>query len=499
MNKSENTYTTASQRFRMPICDKTINTELSNDYTLPDYQAEIRKVLRVGVSVLPPTRYISGNSAELGGVVDYDLVYVGADGGIYSAPLSAEYSFTAPLDLSSDFDLGEGVVTVCKISDDTATARVSAPRRLSIKCRLQAHLKAYGVMVTDEACSGEVAPQSIERLSESCALTYPIALTGDMLELEAQLPIAHDTMRIAGARGTAVVNECTMGDGYLDYKGELLLSLLVCQDDNTQAAEIMQKKLPFSDRIESEEISSDCRSQAKMHVSDININVGETEILCTVNLIPELTAHKNTEISYTRDLYSTERESAVSYERYTLPHLIASEERSFSQSERIPLSETSISHGSRVVDMSCKPYVEKAERDRGHHVISGNAKYSMILECDGEYSSYDLSLPFKYECTTPDCEVAEYSTELQVLSTLGRIDGGNLCIDTEISLCTLLMGERAITTVSEASFGEEIRRTSSDIIICYPAPDDTAWSVAKRYAVPTSKISSMSNYVLINV
>ena len=498
MNISEKNYST-SQRFRMPICDKTINTELSNDYTLPDYQAEIRKVLRVGVSVLPPTKYISGNSAEFGGVVDYDLIYVGADGGVYSAPLSAEYSFTAPLDLSSDFDLGEGVVTVCKIGDDSATARVSAPRRLSIKCRLSAHVKAYGMMVSDEACSGAVAPQSIERLTESCALTCPIALTGDMLELEGQFPITSDTMRVAGARGTAVVGECTLGEGYLDYRGELLLSLLVCRDEDTSTAEIMQKKLPFSDRIEHEELSPECKTQAKMHVSDITVNVGETEILCTVNLIPELTAHKNAELSYTRDLYSTERESAVSYEQYTLPHLITSEERSFSQSERIPLSETSISHGSRIVDICCKPYVEKSERDRGHHVISGSAKYSMILECEGEYSSYDLSLPFKYECSAPDCDVAEYSTELQVLSTIGRIDAGNLCIDTEISLCTLLMGNSRITTVSDASFGEAIQRASSDIIICYPAPDDTVWSVAKRYAVPTSKISSASNYVLINV
>ena len=482
----------------MPICDKTINTEISGDYTLPDYQAEIRKVLRVGVSVLPPTRFISGNSAEFGGVVDYDLVYVGADGGIYSAPLSAEYGFTAPLELSSDFDLNEGVVTVCKINDDSTTARVSAPRRLSIKCRLSARVKAYGMMVSGETASDDTSADSIERLFESASISSPIMLSGDMLELSAQLPLASDTQRVAGARGMAVVGECSVGNGYLDYNGEVQLSLLVCEDQDSSSTQIMQKKLPFSGRIECEDLDSECRTQARAYVSDISINVGDSAIMCTVNVIPDITAHKPQELRYTRDLYSTEMESEVSYKTYTLPKLIGAETRNFSQSERIPLSDTSIQHGSRIVDITCKPFVEKAEYDKNRHIITGGAKYSMLLETNGEFSSYDLTLPFKYESGGAEGDVTEYDTDLQVLSTLGRIDSGNLCIDTELCVNTLFMGKSEITSVCDVSFGDEIKRSSSEIIICYPAPDDTVWSVAKKYAVPVKKISSMANYVLIN-
>lgn len=495
---SENNYNTSSQRFRMPICDKTINTEISGDYTLPDYQAEIRKVLRVGVSILPPTKFISGNSAEFGGVVDYDLVYVGADGGIYSAPLSTEYGFTAPLEISSDFDLNEGVITVCKINDDTTTARVSAPRRLSIKCRLSARVKAYGMMVAGEATSDEASPESIERLFENASIEAPLTLAGEMIELSAQLPIASDTQRVAGARGMALVNECSIGDGYLDYSGEVQLSLLVCDDENSTSAQMMQKKIPFSDRIACEELNSECRAQARAHVSDISINVGDSAIICTVNVIPDITAHKSEELRYTRDLYSTERECETSYKTYALPSLIGAESRNFSQSERIPLADTSIQHGSRIVDMTCKPYVEKAECDKGRHIITGGAKYSILLDTNGEFSSYDLTLPFKYETAATDKEVAEYDTDLQLLSTLGRIESGNLCIDTEFSINTLFMGKRDITSVCDVSFGDELGRSANEIIICYPAPDDTVWSVAKKYAVPVKKISSMANYVLIN-
>ena len=158
----------------MPICDKSINTEISNDYTLPDYLPEIRRILRVGVSPMPPAKYISGNSAEFNGGVDYDLLYVGSDGAIHSAPLNAEYAFSVPLEISSDFDLNEGVLSLCKLSECGVTSRVSSPRRLNIKCRLCANIK---VELCDEkkiCLKNSFSAGNITATSENSALAGAI-------------------------------------------------------------------------------------------------------------------------------------------------------------------------------------------------------------------------------------------------------------------------------------------------------------------------------------
>ena len=498
MNKTDSIPKTSAQRFRLPICDKIINTEISNDYTLPDYQAEIRRILRVGVSALPPAKFISGSSAEFNGVIDYDLVYVGSDGGVYSAPLSAEYSFTVPLEISSNFDLNEGVISICKVTDDTTTARVSAPRKLSIKSRLSADVKAYAMMIAEESCVGDVSEEYIERLYEKCPADTALTLDADTLELSLELPLSSDSLRVANTRGCAIINECNTNDGYLDYSGELILKLLVCQDQNPASSEIMQKKIPFSDRIECDDLSSESVISARAHISDININVEDSKILATTGIIPELIAHNPLEICYTRDLYSTQKRSEVSYKTYKLPNIISTSVGNFSQSERIPLSETPIQHLSRIVDMVCKPYTEKSESEGGKHLISGGVKYYILLETNGEFSAYEIARPFKYECAGPDEDVSEYDTDIQVISSLGRVDGGTLCLDTELSVKTLFKGISEITSVNSASFGESIERSAGDVIICYPSPDDTVWSVAKKYAVPVRKISSMANYVLIN-
>ena len=84
INQGYDTLEVENRRVRMPICDRTINTEMSNDYTLPDYQPEIRRILHVNATVTHPTKYVSAAGAEFNGSIDYDLIYVGTDGELYT-------------------------------------------------------------------------------------------------------------------------------------------------------------------------------------------------------------------------------------------------------------------------------------------------------------------------------------------------------------------------------------------------------------------------------
>ena len=45
-------------KLTLTLCDKTLRSEVSEDYTLPDYQPEIRRILHVIPTVLPPAKYV---------------------------------------------------------------------------------------------------------------------------------------------------------------------------------------------------------------------------------------------------------------------------------------------------------------------------------------------------------------------------------------------------------------------------------------------------------
>ena len=76
---------------QIPLPPRELSAEVAGDFTLPDYQPEIKRLLRIGVNLLPPNPFAGSSGAELTGSMDYYVLYVGQDGGVYCAPLSAEY------------------------------------------------------------------------------------------------------------------------------------------------------------------------------------------------------------------------------------------------------------------------------------------------------------------------------------------------------------------------------------------------------------------------
>ena len=65
-NRSENT----RQLVKSCVCDKRVTKEMSVDFTLPDYQPEIKRLLRIGTDVLLPESSIGMNDCEFSGIID---------------------------------------------------------------------------------------------------------------------------------------------------------------------------------------------------------------------------------------------------------------------------------------------------------------------------------------------------------------------------------------------------------------------------------------------
>ena len=141
-----------TQSLRIPVADKHLSAEISGDFTLPDYQPEIKRLLRVSASVLPPSKYVSERGAEFAGNIDYYVLYTGSDNELYCAPLTSEYKINLPLDATEydkDGSIGNFVGGI-SLFPDMISGRVTAPRKLNIKCRL----KGRGQVLGDLELSG---------------------------------------------------------------------------------------------------------------------------------------------------------------------------------------------------------------------------------------------------------------------------------------------------------------------------------------------------------
>lgn len=472
----------------MPLSERTVTSELSNDYTLPDYQPEIRRLLYIGSTVLPPAKYVGGGNVELDGTVDYQILYIGGDGELHTAPLSASYGVHVPMENPSAFDLNEGVSVFANVQAENLTARVSAPRKLTVRCRMRSSVTAYANMPMGEKSSGTVDPASLCRLEKETKCADWASGRSEILELSEELPLHDPELRVIGANGAVHVQETSCREGEIVARGEIFLKVLYTVGGDLPQTEV--RKIPFEGTVEFEDASHNMASCAVTGcVSEIALEVEENAVLCRIQMILEARTGCNESIPYTADLYSTENPCRTQYADFEVPVVLPAVNGNLSQSERLSASEKGIPDGARVVDVYPVASIDHCEAKDGKYIFTGQSRYVLICEKDGEYSATEILLPLRYEADGCDLPLKNADAHATVVSCRAAVNGSTLELDGELSISASMTGSEPIRVLSEAEFSPAQAKTSRDLVLCYPSPDDSVWSVAKRYMVTPDRIS----------
>ncbi len=494
MNNNEGMFDAQSKRIRMPICDRMQIGEVSNDYTLPDYQAEIRRLLCISANAMPPAKYVSTSGAEFNGVIDYSILYVGADGELYTLPLSCDYEFSFPIDADNNIDFNEGVVSCADIVVENITTRISGPRKLTIKCRLKCLARAYAVMVIEEKISASVDSNSIQRLSKTVNACNFMRYLSEPFSCSAEIIPESANMRVIGANGKIFVTDTAASDGSAEVRGEVYVSLLAQNDDNGGTISQIQRKIPFSQLVVCDDMTRECKACAFGCINNIVVTVEDGRIIADIDSSLEVEAQGNVPFSYTEDVYSTEYENEALYRDYRIPTSGYCINGNFSINERLSKESLSISASPNIIDCYANAMVDTLTHTGTKGQANGQIKITFVLNTNGEYSTVDTMLPLKYEFDASK-DISSANARFDVISCKTRQDAESISIDAEIAVCARGNSFENIIALDEVRFTEKINRKKGDITICYPSKDDTLWSISKRYHVPMSRIQGMNALV----
>ena len=478
---------------QIPVCDKTVTSDISGDFTLPDYQPEIKRLLRVSASVLPPSKYIGDSAAELAGGIDYYVLYMGGDNELYCAPLSADYKVDIPFDASElavNGYLG-GFALSAATGADMVSGRVTAPRKLSIKCRLKTRAQIFADMPLEDGF-GE-GEEGLQRLACSADVSRRAWGVGEMLRISDEMicESAGGELRVICAEGKVLIGEVTAMKGAAACRGDLYLKLLLCRDDGGVPYSA-NRKIPFSQTVAVEGMTAGDSASARGTVSEMGIVVEDGRIGIDVGMIIEVDSCREESVSYVKDVYSTARQTENLYK--SVPVISGSESFSgnFTLSDSAPLDEVGIARASKIIDISGAVYPEEYALESDKCTVRGRAKFSMLWEKDGEYSVSEMELPFSYRVAASDSfDKAACLTEL--ISARARVDEDRVGVDAEIGICGNLSRSENEKMLSAVGFGEEIVRERGKIVVCYPSSDDSLWSVAKRYGASLETLASVNS------
>jgi len=518
-------WNTEAGRIQVPLGEQTLTTEVAGDFSLPDYQPEIKRLLRIGVSVLPPNRYAGNGSMDLGGTLDYYVLYMGNDNGLYCAPLSADYRLTAEVGgagTRDGWEIGEPLVCTCDATAETPIGRVTAPRRLNIRCRVNARVRMYA---ESSVGYGGGSSDAVERLTDEAEVSRLLWGMGDAIPLQDDMiltPTESGEWRVVCAEGSALITEATAGMGMVNCRGEATVKLTLCpggsggesgegEDSGAVAPTVTYRKIPFAESVELEGVTPDCECCARAVCASLSVMAEEGHLHIDIGVLPEVMAQANEGVRYTKDMYSTRRKSTERYATYPTEQGMRAFNGNFTLSDSVSLEEAGIDPSARVVDVCAVATPEALAYDPAKErcVLSGTCRAQLLLLRDGEYGSADMALPFRYEFdaraggaphtmgmdgdpATIDVPIS-YSGGVQVLHCRVRMDGERVGLDAELAVCLRTAQPSTLTALTDMTEGEEVTRGRGEYVICFPSPHDSVWSVAKRYHAPLAVLGAANN------
>lgn len=503
------------------FCDKIMTAEISQDFILPDYQPEMRKLLRVTPDVRPPTRFLGAGEAEFAGNVSFTVLYLGGDGALYTAETDATYTFRIPLEGGDRFAEDRPICARAIVEAEPAAARLLAPRKMSIRCRLQAHLLALcdeETAMRMECDSGEHNTEQLE-MSEHCARL--LFATGEAIELtdEVNVPTGEGELRLIETTGKVQLTEVTPTEGGILCRGELYWKALVTRDPVATAfaedgrteseaepppahsapIEILTRRIPFTQTVEML-LPSDPKSwQAMAHGSCIGIvaRVEEDRILCAATVILEAEAMGQEKITLVRDAFSTTHQSECERRTYRFARPIVCLHSNVTESGTANTDELGIPQGAVPLDLHGTAEEMTLTCGHGGPALVGTARYHLLYRtAEGEFGTVEFRLPLRYALSGEEGCAEGADTMLTVRATLLsdriRIEGASLSLDAEWGIDARLCVRGAIEAVDLLRMGAPHAERGDALLLCYPEAGASLWQIAKRYHTAIRPLAALN-------
>lgn len=484
---------------QMPVCDGVFHSEISSDFTLPDYKSEIRKLLSTKVKILPPRQYIGNKSANTEGEIIYKILYVSTDGLLYSATLSDKYSFNMEFDFDSNSINTDDITLNCYCECESVSTRVGGPRRLSIKSKLACHALALSPSMYTPEIIGAYDKSSIERmivdapsLLTKCCESEPITLT-DTIATDPQV----DNIRIIDSSASVLISECSASADKINVRGDVYLKLFYCNDAQNDEGLVINRKIPFSTSIFCDGISNIFEACANAVITDEDIRIDDNGISIELSLKISALAQRNHATPYIQDAYSTKR--ACSNESMNLEILksVKAFNGNLTHSESFSLGDIRIDPNARIIDCDVKARINSVVLENGKTALLGSCQYQILTYLNGEYSICEASSPMRYECDirTPSStnDIRLLFSAPSIISARARNDGEHLFVDCELSFGASLIEKYQINLLHTVNLGELLQKSNGELTLCYPHNAASLWSIAKQYGEPMDTIRSKNS------
>ncbi len=468
--------------------------EAAEDFTLPDYMPAVRRVISVEAVPLPESRYFGGDALEFGGTLAFGVFYVGEGGELYCASLTTEYNASTALPGGAVTDAAAvGVDTVV----ETVSCRVTAPRRLTLKCRMKSKLTALtAVPVSDrlaESAGARLTPAdelAVERLTaetpdvETARGTLTATVGGTF-------PGTEKVIRCGGALR---VEEAVAAADTVTLRGEVVFSAVVLAPEGVYRR--VSAKSPFTETVTVPGAQPGDSARGWGRAAAVTVTPGEGETAWEIEMDLEAETARASTRTYTADLFSTDCAAEVAWKETDSLALLRCGQSALTVSGEGGRQSKPVS-GETVLDTRAVCTPEQLEWRDGRLILTGTCAVSAVILADGDVLSEEFTLPFRYECESAGGAAGGellWRAAVETVAANARPEGDKLAVSLELCISLCALSREKVRCVETATLTKSARREPDDgcVRICYPDPGESLWEIAKAYGVSRQTVRAMN-------
>lgn len=476
------------------------------DITLPDYCADILRILKCCVTPQVTGYQVSGDRLLIDGTVLIRVLYVDDHSKTVRCHECVS-PFSKSLELSSSPD--SPTVSI-KTKVEYVNCRAVNPRRIDLHGAFTLSVKVCARQKENFITNVQGADTQLKTKTMGISdmigdMTRQFVLS-EVLDLGESKPPVHQIIR---SNGIVLLNEYKVITNKLLLKGELNIKTLYSTEKEDGKLEIMEHVIPISQIVDMEGVNEDSTCGIRMEVVSLDVtpktdSSGDMRLLeYNARVAANISASKNREIPVVVDAYSLKYELATDYKSVNSERILGQFTENFLCKKVLDLSNTGVT---AVNDIWCSDITNQSEYSDGKLTIRGTVTIYMLI-CDGEgnLSYAERAVDFAYEqmVNNPASNIKCDANVRAAATDYSIQDANNIEVRIELIIEGTIVSVESDRIISGMQPNENMPKESifPALIIYYADKGESVWRIARKYNTTMSAIleeNELSNDVLEN-
>lgn len=487
-----------TEKITVPMCafETSAEEKIDLEVNLPDYCADIKRVLRCFADVGINSTEIAGDRISVKGEIIIRLLYVGDDGKVDC------YEQTSAFSKHTDAkNMPENPVVLCDVKPLYINSRAASQRRFTVSGNMHVNFKIYSLSES-EVCRSSNDKNMETKCGKITAVTNSVM--GERL-FDMTETLSLDEGKKAVGR---VLYVCGEGEnityksvsGKILLKGDMVLKVVYISDTKDKSIECVKHSMPISQIIEVPGVDKDYTLSVNICTKNITVtpkadSSGKNKLLdFSLKVSAFVEGTKNGEVCYVKDAFNKMYESKFTFEEQPFMLYLGAADKKKSVTNLLDLSALSPKEMLDVRVLSKEVSFVLQEREV---LMKVNHIFSLIFTDEKgkiQYAERNADTVFSFDIKE-NCTKICAKPCVTVEGLTCTVEGDKANVKYDVSVTGSLYAVSEIKVLKEAEYEETVKSfdTEGVLTVYYSCKGERLWDIAKRYNKSEKDIKEENN------